>query len=391
MRRTLFLSLLCAATLLSACTAPAASSLERDTWLEGARLEARETPGELYAAALQEDPLVIYSVTSRLFEVKDSFERAYPGLTVEMRDIRSSDLLDLLRVEEAAGGLNCDLVVCSDGDGALTAEMISKGLLHKYVPWDIADKLSLQNSPDQLIFLHEIHQVFYNSAPESSSALTNWWELTEPRYYGRVYIATPLRSATTAGTFITIVQQGELLAQAYEERYGRPLAVPEGSSPGLVFFEKLFANGLVICNSSDEVIQAVGRPGQTQPAAGIAISSKVRLRTLGYEIIPAFGLSPYDGVHMPCSIMVAHGSESVSSAKLFIRWLLGEADGSGEGLVPYLTEGAWSCRGDVSSADPRALEELSLLPFDMDYLQANRESFLARWVAWQAEAGNAAK
>lgn len=61
---------------------------EMERWLIEANLSDAFTKEELYERALKEDILVIYSVSSRVFEVKESFEQEYPGLTVEVKDIR---------------------------------------------------------------------------------------------------------------------------------------------------------------------------------------------------------------------------------------------------------------------------------------------------------------
>ena len=45
--------------------------------------------------------------------------------------------------------------------------------------------------------------------------------------------------------------------------------------------------------------------------------------------------------------MIAGGAKNINSAKLFIRWILGEADGNGEGGKPFLQEGAWPSRTDA--------------------------------------------
>lgn len=54
----------------------------------------KETPEELYEAALKEDTLVVYSTTTRIYKVKESFEAAYPGLTVEVYDTRAHDMVE---------------------------------------------------------------------------------------------------------------------------------------------------------------------------------------------------------------------------------------------------------------------------------------------------------
>ena len=52
------------------------------------------TPEELYEMALKEDTLVVYTVSTRVVDTKEAFEKAYPGLFVEVRDLRSPNLIE---------------------------------------------------------------------------------------------------------------------------------------------------------------------------------------------------------------------------------------------------------------------------------------------------------
>ena len=85
--------------------------------------------------------------------------------------------------------------------------------------------------------------------------------------------------------------------------------------------------------------------------------------------------------------MIAGGSKNINSAKLFIRWLFGEADGHGEGYAPYLQSGAWTVRSDVRDDTGVRIEELNLLRLDYSYLYENREAFLVLWEELVADRG----
>ncbi|MEG0321691.1 MAG: hypothetical protein RR606_05830, partial [Oscillospiraceae bacterium] len=92
---------LLAATLLlglTGCGKAAVSESEQalTEWLAQANLDGQETSEQLYEAALKEDTLVIYSTTTRIYQVKESFEAAYPGLTVEVYDTRAHDMVEAL-------------------------------------------------------------------------------------------------------------------------------------------------------------------------------------------------------------------------------------------------------------------------------------------------------
>lgn len=380
------LAAFCAAfLLLGGCAGqkPTAQQADMAVWLEKARLDAEETPEELYAAALEEETLVIYSISTRMLDVKKSFEKQYPELTVEVQDIRAGDLVGKLRENYENRRYDCDITIFTDSDTVISRELVPEGLLYKYIPYDIAGKLLPEYNTDRLEFLGEIIQMYYNDQVYNQPPMTNWWELTEPRFKDKVYIATPMRSFTTFAALCTMVQNSDEMARAYEELYGEKLEIPRGSSAGRIFLQRLIANGLQQVNSSDEVVTAVGMPGQTDPPVGILISSKVRERNIGLALTPVFDARPRAGAYVVTSAMLAGGSKNVSSAKLFIRWLLGETDGTGEGYKPYLQNGAWPTRSDVRSQSPLELSEINIWRLDKDYLAANQDELRQFWLSLQ--------
>ncbi|MCR5331460.1 MAG: hypothetical protein K6E62_09780, partial [Lachnospiraceae bacterium] len=114
-------------------------------------------------------------------------------------------------------------------------------------------------------------------------------------------------------------------------------------------------------------------------AVGILNASKLRLRDQGYPLQVCYELEPFAGVINPANIMIAGGAKNINSAKLFIRWILGEADGNGEGGKPFLQEGAWPSRTDAHGGASRRLEDMNVIYTDETYSSKNREAFLSFW------------
>jgi iron(III) transport system substrate-binding protein len=379
MRRliTLFLIFVLAT---SGCT-PMNSETENPyvDWLAAANLDAKETPEELYAAALKEDMLIVYSTSTRMMEVAKSFEAHYPGLLVRVVHMREGELYDKLLENHEARDFAGDLIISADGAGIMTRELLPRGIAVKYVPFDIADSILPGNNEDFLMLAGEASMLQYNDSYYSEAPINNWWELTEEKWRGMVYMSNPVRSITTLAFLCKAVEYSDMMAQAYEDLYGHPLEIPPGENAGHVFIRWLVENDVVIVNSSDEVAEEIGSPGSHSPSLGIAISSKTRLRDLGYEITNHFGMEPFAGVYTSVSIMMAGGAPNVNAAKLYVRWLLGEADGQGEGYKPYLQSGAWSVRGDVRDESGVQSNELNLLYTNRDYMYENHENFIVFW------------
>ncbi len=351
-------------------------------WLESAKLGAEETPEQLYTAALEEDSLVIYSTSTRLMDTAASFEKEYPGLIVRIEHMREGEIGTQLQENYAARDFKCDLIVSSDGRGVLSSEFVPKNIAVKYIPYDIQDVLLPGNYEDLLVLSGEAVVLTYNDAIYPNPPVSNWWELTEEKWRGQVYIPNPLHSTTTSSFVNMIINQSELMAESYEAFYGEPLVLSEGTggeSAGREYVRRLIANDAVIVNSSDEVASAIGYPGSGSPSIGIIISSKTRMREQGYTVRNHYGIEPFHGIYTPLCIMMAGGAPNVNSAKLFIRWVLGEADGQGEGYKPYLQSGAWTVRSDVADGTGVRSEELNLVLLDKEYLYNNKDEFLAFW------------
>lgn len=379
------LSLASVFILLCSCTGkPASDHPEMARWLSNAHLDAEETPQELYEKALLENTLVIYSSSTRVMDVKASFEAQYPGLTVYVQDIRSVDLVDNLTRNHVNGDYSCDVVICSDDNGQISQNLIPAGIVYKYTPYDIADKIRPENDPATLPLVAEVELAFYNSQVYDSPPINNWWELTESRFYGKVVMPNPIKSFSAMGLVGMTIKNSDIMAQAYYELYGTELKLGDGENAGQAYWRMLTDNGLVLANSSDEVVELVGTPGLTGMPIGIMVSSKLRMRDVGFNIEPIYDMSHFTGTYTPNSIMLAGGSKNINSAKLFIRWILGETDGQGEGYKPYLQNGAWSVRTDVHSQTEISLDDMDILELDIEYIYKNLDDITNFWLGLRA-------
>lgn len=378
MRRLRTMLLLCVLLLAwSACTADTPKSAEEE-WLERAQLDAKETAEELYEAALAEDTLVVYTDTSRMFEVKVLFERAYPGLTVTVHDVRATDIIKTLRLPADQREAQYDIICCSDLNAILSGELAPQGVVYKYVPYDIVPMMKPEHNETLLEFVGEGAQLFYHSAL-AASPVTNWWELTEPRFRGKVFMIDPARSHTSSALLCAMIANSDEMAAAYEALYGIPLEIPKDSTAGQVFWEKMLQNELQFTASSDEAIDAVNFSAPEEEVVAIAVSTKIRKTDVGYTIAADFEIYPKTGVFTPNSIMIAQGAENIHAAKLFIRFVLGETDGSGEGNDPFITKGAWSTRTDLTDMPERAIEDANFWTLDKEFYAENSAKIIDWW------------
>ena len=344
-------------------------------WLEYAKLDADMTVDELYEAALKEDVLIIYTVSTRVTKTKEFFEAAYPGLCVEVRDLRSPDLIDAVIANNEAGKSECDIVICNDCSGDFKSKLIDTGMVAPYISADIAEKMKPGHTGEYISFLDEAEMIYYNSAKYDEAPIKNIWELTDDTFKGKIYMPSPLRSFSTYAFVGTSTLYDDKFISSYEEYFGKKYDLDSSHTAAENFWLKASEN-IVFTNSSDEVMEALN---DGSADIGIMVSSKMRYIDVGYSFKPIYKLNPFTGCTTTCAVMIATGSKNVNSAKLFIRFLLGEADGTGDGYKPFCTQGTWSARVDVPDGNNVPQSEIDLITTDQQYLIENKEKLRGFW------------
>lgn len=363
--------------MLAGCNGDEKAGSKMKEWEKNANLEAGETADELYEAAKNEEALKIYTVSSRLFDVAESFQDRYPELLVEVEYFRAEEIKDKLYENDKNSTYECDLIFTTNGDGNLTEDLIPNNLAYKYIPYDMKDSLREGGSEEYLSILLEVPLLTYNSAVYSSQPINSWWELTKPEWKGKLYVTDPTKSMISYTVFSMLMQNSDELEKSYEQCFG--VKYDGNEDIGHAFIRMLVENDLQVLNDSDDVASAVAAPGTGSDAVGILNASKLRLNNQGYTLSAVTDMEPFAGVINPANILIAGGAKNINTAKLFIRWILGETDGTGEGYKPFLQVGAWPSRTDVAGGDDTRLEDMKVIYTDEEYTAREREAFLAFW------------
>ena len=293
---------------------------------------------------------------------------------MEIRDLRSPDLVEAVENNYKAGLSDCDVVICNDNSGEFKSRLVDTSIVVPYMPKDIALHMKDGAQGDMVSFVNEAELLFYSSGLGEECPIDNIWELTEEKYHGRIYMPNPLRSFSTYALCAATMTCSDEFAKA-RDSYGK-IDDSATSVDAAEQFWRMAADNIVFTNSSDEVVEALSN-GEAD--FGFAVSSKLRMRDLGYGISPAYTVKPFSGCRTSYSVMLARNSKNINSAKLFIRWLLGEADGSGEGNKPFATPGTWSARDDIEDATPISLDSVNLIVPDQNEMIALKPKMETFW------------
>lgn len=347
---------------LAACapTAPAADS-EAVDW-------ASLSQDELVAMAEAEGTVSVYSFTSRIAAIETSFEAQYPGIDLVPTDISSTELIQRLASENAAGSATADVAYVSDAPVVVT-ELLADGVLVPYVPPRVADALPAEYQSPLVANRLSTKVLMYNeqSYPDGPP-VSNLWELTQPQWAGKVIMVDP----NVRGDYLDLVTEMSLradeMAAAYQELFGTPIVLGDGvEDAGLQFITDLYANDVVLVDDTDTVNAAIGAVGQAAAPIGFGTYSDRRdNEDEGWALQIAQGVTPATGIVFPAMLGVTANAASPAAARLLIDFMMGDDSATGGvAFEPFYVAGDYPTRTDVTApADALPLAELGAWRID---------------------------
>lgn len=340
---------------------------EEQSWFAQNLDDGSQTEEELYELAKAEGKVVIYSISSRMETAADSFKEKYPGIEVEVSNMKTDVVKEKVLTEYKAGVKNCDVVHVTDLDGALYTEYVAGGVMKSYYPTGILSKIDLSkyNLDTAFPLYYELTQWFYNFelCPDGVD-VDSWWDLTRPEWKGKLLMNNLLTNQDYIAQFAAFAEYADELAADYEREFGEKITYTCGKeNAGYELVYRLLNNDPIFTASSDEAIESVGADGVTEIKLAWGPSSKVRNNEKkGWHIAP-LNMTPKVGVPKPNNLYVVNECLHPNAAKLFIRFICGGEDGTSPGFDPFNTLGGWPLRSDVTPAEGSIpLSEIPLWP-----------------------------
>ena len=344
----------------------------------------------IYEAAKKEGKVVIYSLSSRIFDAVKEFNVLYPGIEVEASDLPTVQQVEKLKREQAAGLFNADVLMLAD-ETTIFYEILKKGLAVNYVPSTLIDgKKTADVIPEAYrspALLHSVEAkvIFYNTDSYASSPVDNLWDFTRPEWKGRFQMKDPMQAAENMNFLQMAVKYSDDMAKAYEKEFGQKLVLSPGiENAGYEWIDRIIKNQIVLTNSDGNASDAAGAPGQKNAPLGLCVaSSKIRDNAKGNKLAIAWDVEPKFGIYKGNYLLMANKAPHPNAAKLLIRYMLGDAEGS-KGMKPFYVPGQWAARSDVKPLADRSFEEMTKLSWgiDMDFVYYEglkvRDFWLAR-------------
>ena len=308
---------------LSACAPPGADGSVAESTVERPELAPDETAegfdlDALIAAAQQEGPITIYDETGKVVQIAEAFTAKYgiqaTGIKIE------TNVMDKVAKEYEANNVIGDVVANSEVP-TFSSELLADGVLTNWVPGDTYASLPANaqypylTSDNQAIWTYNT-EVYGDTCP-----ITNIWQLTDEEWAGSVAIPDPESRAL----YTTIWNQAanhhaDEYAAAYEEYFGEELVTDEPTAVH-EWVKRLAGNSPTIFKNDEEVSDAVGAAGQSDPPFGLMYAAKYRNNVdKGYKLAACEGMTPYAGAATPQTMAYATNSASPNAAKLYIHF-----------------------------------------------------------------------
>jgi iron(III) transport system substrate-binding protein len=316
----------------------------------------------LVEAAKKEKPITVYDSTGKIVEMAANFAKKY-GLSAEGSKVKATAQLEMIIREARANNIQGDVSIISDAPAAM-AQLIPQGFAESWLPPDLADKIPAEyQSP--LTVVNSANVWAYNTELFDKCPVTNIWELTEPKWKGKVAMQDPLGKASYVDWFNQMAKHGDdKVAAAYKEFYGKDLEKGEETATA-AWIKALAANAPLLTDADAAAADAVGAPGQSEPFMGLISSAKFRDNAdKDMKLGLCKDLKPWLGWLYPGVGLITKGTDSPNAAKLFMHYVM-----TAEGIAPQAIDGKMSTNRDVSlpSDEPSGIGAVldQVLPYSM--------------------------
>ena len=252
------------------------------------------------ALAAPSGTIMVYTSqpSDQMAKVVEAFQKSHPGIKVELFRSGTTEVMNKLQAEFAAGRPQADVVLIADA--VAMTQLKNDGRLISY-PDAPADKVPpALVDPERTFFGTKlittgivINTTLVKTPPKS------WKDLLPAASAGKTILAHPLYSGAAVIHVGTMVQQGEF---------------------GWGYFEALARNGAIAGRGNGAVIEAVARGEKSYGVIieYMAFNAKAKGSPVDF-VFPQEGVS---AISQPVAILKT--SRNAEAAKAFVAWQLSE-------------------------------------------------------------------
>ncbi len=309
-------------------------------------LAAATALAALTAAAQADDRLVLYTSqpTEQMEEVIDLFNAAHPGIEVEMFRSGTTEVLNKLQAEIAAGNPQPDVLLIADS--VAMEQLKSQGVLQAYGGADVSALPEGQYDPEMFWFGTKLITtgIIYNTAADVPVP-ASWTDLLSDAAEGQVIMPSPLYSGAAVIHVGTVTQQDGF---------------------GWDYYEALADNGAIAGRGNGSVRDAVSRG---EKAYGIIIDYMAfGQKEAGSPVDFVFPEEGVSAINQPVGILAT--AANLEAAQAFVDFQL-----SAQASEQAVAQNYFPIRAGVDAPegypDPATL---NIMPLDAAELMTGTEA-----------------
>ncbi len=376
------------------------------------------TTDELYEMAKAEGgTITIYSTTSDADTARKKIQRVYPDLNFEYISCDTNTVMKKIEMEAESGNPMADVLMVKDSSGEIYNELVLWDLVKVYYPADICEHISDDLIAYGLPLYSTFNPWFYNTRMYDKVPIESWWDIVEgynvdtqsykdasgnSTQFWTIY-SKDITAPSYAALWAQLIVDGDKLQAQYEKQYGEPLVftyhehlkntpgvmeLPENNA-GVELFWRFSQMTITPLADGDAVVEAVN-DSVNGPTLGLCSASKLDNSKQaqgenGMDIAWVTGLEPYTAQDAAAYSYVVSNCDNPAGARLYIRFLMGDADGVSGCYQTFDKLGHWSVRDDVTyEKSGITYEEVNLTAPDFAKIYANYPNVKAYWNLWNS-------
>ena len=335
-----------------------------------------------------------------MLNMVEAFMEDYPGLELDVMDLDSDEVLSKAEQEFSSGNVTADVLQTKDVNGAVFYEHYQTGIFTPFYPRDICSHIDESLLEYSLPLYSSQSFWYYNTAAfPDGQPVDSWWQIIEKNPDGsqkfRLFTKEIGTETAYLSLFASFIVNADQMEADYERIYGEPLEytydassfnfeVPENNA-GVEYMWRFSQMAMTFIDDGDELALAVHNSTADDPALALASAGKITNRDeSGYDIAWCINLSPYTALLNCESLFVASGCDNPAGARLFIRYVLGGADGTAAGYAPFHEGGqlARPRRHESTTRIPAQLDELGAIENDFGAIYAIFADCQDMWTYW---------
>ena len=415
---------------LAACTSGDAQGLPSDDGAPKTGVDAINVIGEdgidwnhlsmdeLYEMAKAEGGTVtIYSTTADADTARKYIRDKYPDLSFEYISFDTNMVMKKIEMEAESGNPMADVLMVKDSSGEIYNELVLWDLVKVFYPADVCEHIKDDMLAYGLPLYSTFNPWFYNTRMYDSVPIKSWWDIVEGynvdtqafkdangnnTQFWTIY-SKDITAPSYAALWAQLIVDGDKLEAQYEKQYGEKLVytyqdhlqntpgvmeLPENNA-GVELFWRFSQMTIVPLADGDAVVEAVN-DSVNGPTLGLCSASKldnskISMGESGMDIAWVTGLEPYTAQDAAAYSYVVSGCDNPAGARLFIRFMMGDTDGTSGCYQVFDKLGHWSVRDDVTyEKSGIAYEEVNLTVPNFAEIYANYPNVKAYWSLWNS-------